>query len=1463
MFSAQAFPAGSIFYDMIASEPHASELSLAPFELYRRPLVVLAIANGSSFDWKGGQDTKAAATGGAAAIDGSEQTPAVEKVDELLNELVWLRGRHQSALVHRLFVFDCPQGTQNASKDVVQVPTADQLKTTTMKTIMCDLTSVLLSAMAVLAQTIKSQLTVETPSSQSDNYENFRGRPGSHGNELSRPGSRLSEAPSPRSTSPAPNGDRSAYRASLPVHLASAPPQSPRADVESFTPSRESSRGPPVTFDEIHSGLSERSSSLPSADTVKAPSRESHPASASSATSISDRARGKAKGRIGVVIGSMYLLAGHWPDAVRELTDSAVLARSSNDHVWHAKALDYILVCMLLFGWAGMDFTIPSVCNPLAERESQVSKKASKANATDAPDLGALRSPPAVSRAMALQQLCGLLLDLVNNVLHLYIRAATFTVDKLPQLCFSESAVRLARLMACVQASHGTLNDQCLQSVILDTALEYQREVESEAAHSPSRSEIAWTLFRALPGPGMEQAMELGSLLRVYASAASVLSMLRYGRKKGFILREMVALLLPAIIQSRKDNAARLGVHPAASFSAIDLLHSRTDDGQLQSEDAPQSLSGFLNAMANAYGIVLPQHTSVSQHNSSQLNSTTSIPAETLMSIPDIIRRIMADSVKRDTGNPRLKFDILRSCLQICEALPDHNGITEYISALLLTAGRGVASGTEAANHPPLMPIDDQIRMVTMMKRTLGAAGTAGVAAVEGAYWDHFLVRDIRIEIPASYEPPKIRRRSNLGQSIDSATNTKGGPFIYNPFGAKAQDTSASPILILGERATITVLLQNLFDVDVDIEWIRLEATDSAIEAEVRSMVLGPSRLQEIRINAVPRVLGDHTISGCIAKISGCSAQRFPLFRAPWRPREATRLSYGKDPALALESTKPPEGSEKTETALPGPRCPEVANLQVQVIPNQTSVSLSFNAVFESHLLLLEGESKSFTATLGNPGAETVDFFAISLSDSVGTSLQSTLSDKELHPAQAYEAEYIVHHRKALRQVSQHDAQQIIQPQESLNIELEAYGKLGLKEGTLSIEYGRVGSSESDSSDVFFTRVVTTPLSFTVDPCIQLVYNDFLPFSYQSGWISREGYQDANGTGLGMLSPANQNFESSNRFQRLFRRADSGKDDHCLLLLDFRNSWSDPIHISLQVKEPVSKGSAEERWRKAYGVHDLVQPGAICRVVLLIPRLSVENPLRAIPSLVPGSKRQYVVSASKISPELERGNRELFWYREEVLKHVQAKWELSGTKRHGDINLRSLQVKKPMLEVLKIEEVQIELALRSSEEQVAGDEAVMQLGPTFFRAQADVDLVLVIRILNRSSQPFRPYLRLQPSLLNQPAGIALDITKSIGFNGLLQRPLPVVAASEVRETCIGLKFLCAGEYEVGASVEELHSIRPAPQGTEMATARPRADTGDLILSGQRQPERRTWNARHACTIHVVDLMDSEGPERET
>ena len=125
------------------------------------------------------------------------------------------------------------------------------------------------------------------------------------------------------------------------------------ANGRSFSPSN-GTRTPPLLVDDL---VRASGRSSPAGDS-RPQSRDRVAISALGTGNTGQREKHKGKGRVRIVIGSMYLLAGRWVDAVRELVEGAIIARANADHIWHAKALDQVLVCLLMCAWAGMDFQV-------------------------------------------------------------------------------------------------------------------------------------------------------------------------------------------------------------------------------------------------------------------------------------------------------------------------------------------------------------------------------------------------------------------------------------------------------------------------------------------------------------------------------------------------------------------------------------------------------------------------------------------------------------------------------------------------------------------------------------------------------------------------------------------------------------------------------------------------------------------------------------------------------------------------------------------------------------------------------------------------------------------------------------------------------------------------------------------------------------------------------------------------
>lgn len=331
MFSPLAFPTGLILYDLSFSVPPQSHLELFPFEVFREPLVVLAIADGTEIS--NGRDGSANGTGSRSA----QKHPTPEGLGELQRELDLVRERNPRALVHQLLIFDYDglDKLANGPDDVLWIPRPQASKATTIKTVLCDITSLLLGELDEFAKTMQNIPSIESPKASSW---------GPHrGPELR-----------PRPT------DRLFHRMTMPVL-----PSNSNGASETPRSSNNSSPAPgdhetPTTFDEIGRSihLLKRANSQTKTNSATSSKEHSRDRMSVSGVSATERTKNRIKGRAGMVTGTLFLQTGRWPDALKELVEAASNARASSDYVWHAKALESILLCLLMFGWAGMDFQV-------------------------------------------------------------------------------------------------------------------------------------------------------------------------------------------------------------------------------------------------------------------------------------------------------------------------------------------------------------------------------------------------------------------------------------------------------------------------------------------------------------------------------------------------------------------------------------------------------------------------------------------------------------------------------------------------------------------------------------------------------------------------------------------------------------------------------------------------------------------------------------------------------------------------------------------------------------------------------------------------------------------------------------------------------------------------------------------------------------------------------------------------
>ena len=348
--------------------PPDSYLTLFPFELFRAPLIIIGIADSLETGSEASPNRLERESLKRAREEQGETE--VSSFEDLLLILEDLRQTYFKALVHRIMCFDSLLQGPAVPEDIVTVPPPEFCKTTTMKTLMCDLTSLLLAEMTTFAKSLQGLPSIESPGFlQSKRSANgyLSWDPNQTGRSFQHPQVPKHHSVS-RSESPVDVGDKSHYRMSMPAQPSSAGSveESAPAGSRATSPPSRTRTPPPTTFDEISGSLDpslDGSTTIQTAkstagETTRELSRERVAVHGFGSGSLNERARNKGKGRVTLVVGGLYLLAGRWEDAVREFVDSANTAKANSDHLWHAKALESILVALIMLAWAGLDFQV-------------------------------------------------------------------------------------------------------------------------------------------------------------------------------------------------------------------------------------------------------------------------------------------------------------------------------------------------------------------------------------------------------------------------------------------------------------------------------------------------------------------------------------------------------------------------------------------------------------------------------------------------------------------------------------------------------------------------------------------------------------------------------------------------------------------------------------------------------------------------------------------------------------------------------------------------------------------------------------------------------------------------------------------------------------------------------------------------------------------------------------------------
>ncbi|THY35418.1 hypercellular protein-like protein HypA [Aureobasidium pullulans] len=1353
IFSPLAFPNGSLLYNFSASMAPPSHTQLAPFDLFREPMMVLGIADALEY----------------------ESSPK----DELQEVADRLAEQFPKILVSQLLVMDCTAEQQQSwSLDsAICVPPSHATKTTTMNTIMCDISAKLLSEMGTYATAVQALPSVQSPGAAA------------------------------RPSDSRPHLDRS-------LSLASRP-ESPADSSAVLSPSETPlSRGPPTNFDEM--GAHTRS------DSGKMANRDRMSVQAFGSTSAQEKAKNKGKARVGIVVGNLYMLAGRWNDAWRELVENTNKARTATDYLWYAKGLESIVVCMLLLIWSGFDFPIPAICNSGPDRSSSLISSAITRDGV--PPIG--QQEPAAAKQAA-SRASRLLPDLVPMIISIYERTNTLAGEPMSPVAYSESVLRLSKLLAFLQNAGGELDSNILQKIASTSSRSlYQPKVNAGFSGGISKHAIADMALRAYPPPSA--GVPLADTIAIQSGIVSILSMLGLERKKAVIVKEMITLLVPALVQARKVGAAEMGIHPAASLSAAfgpGIPSAATNDEQV-------GLGNLLRDLHATYGARDRNHLDLTKgaSDAGQENAVDVLVNAT-------IALTTQSAGTKSFGSINLKIDILRACIDFCEALPDLPGVVHFSALLLRVVGPQGTMTAYEQNRRVTLVTEEQLRLVSNMSRTINAAAKIGLPDVRALYWDDFLVRNVQWIDDTNNEKLRERHKSDL--LFDSGNKPGKSPFLYNPF-VKETHKTEDKIVVVGEPAELVITLQNPYGFEVKIDRLSLVTDGPAIEVDEHPIILGPARLQDVVVTARAKEEGQIKILGCSVHVYGCKDQVFPIYQSPWKPDFPSKVKElglsARDPASATQSRSSKGRSSK-------PVLPQPTTVSAVAIQAQPHVVLDKLNLSESALMVLEGQKKTFQITLRNTSAHiAVDFLHISFDDSLTSSIQTALAAKELTKPDMYGLELELSNNPTFSWIRSGGGQNMtIPPGEKATFEITVLGKPGLAAAKVMFDYAHLGKPFAEVEGRAFTRQVAVPIDITVNASIQLHRIDFSEFPADYAWTNR-GLQEQGQRPKTPRSPSHPVEKGSDRFRTLLDRVglESSNEEHCLLLLDLRNSWPNPLTVSVQVRS----SSADESWNRAYTVHEVIHPGHIARLVLLLPRLHIANPYAPIPILSQQNQRQFVVSADgPVSADLERATREQFWFREEVLKYLRGTWEEKGSDRCGNIDLRGLRMSPKMIDTIRLQDIDIRMTIVATE-----SEEVQQTGRSKFVVSAESLLTLRTTIHNRSNGTIQALLRLQPTLADQShSETSLDISRRLLISGTLQQCTPILSPHSSVTLELGICPLVSGEFDISALVEEV--TLPIFEVKEIGEV----ETEDFEAGkeGLARKERRVWRGEEGCRIVVV------------
>ncbi|KAI0928535.1 hypothetical protein AcW1_005748 [Taiwanofungus camphoratus] len=1074
-------------------------------------------------------------------------------------------------------------------------------------------------------------------------------------------------------------------------------------------------------------------------------------------------------GRLFKVLGDLFLLAGRLEDSAVWYTEAIALFKSPQDAVWHASALEGLSTIPVIEAWSsthGMNgFTGDK------EPWSDISNKLSQATSLY------YKSTPSSEPETTYSLLAHLYTQSILR--HTSLLFAVWTAKGWGPLAFSTMLHPGANLYLDSFMSAGA--DSSAATVTVTTNGSNSRTTFADLERLTTitgipRVLIASTLAQ-VHGPWL---LHLGPRERVNVlqTVAGIYGAIGYPRKEAYILRELLGSVMDLLVCGREEGSSIRSSSTGLGIRGVALgpMNKGTVSvRENESVEGNESVLAIVKHVCRVHGIDLEAVRLIDfgakvdyprPVDSGNADNNTDSLVEQEDDFPELSQEPF--------GWPELQVGIVREAIAVAEALPDYPSVAQFSLSSLKTLHL-------------VMSHNDQQQLYNTAGRALATAKRRGVRRTVD-YWSGQPIVSIEVLALPLVCLPAENPISALSQGRSRGNPALAGltdPFLYNP--RKSIAGQGRIILVQDEPFEVVVTLRNPFVFDLQLQSLALSISGVPFESEAIAVVVPANTYHPVTVSGKASEPGVLRIRGCVVQAPDGVPREFVLPLSTeekevmrLRRRSAIDSEAGRSKRSGLES-RPWEKDSKRMSRQTGSSSSKrsVHYLECKVVPSQPLLRIRRTSLTHGAVMLYNGETSAIRITLENVSSLPIDFLRLTFDDSTIAPAQQALAEGELSVFETYEAEYDLIHRPVFTWDGNRGEQRI-SPGEKAVIIVKCFGKVGCTTGAINVSYAYIHRQQTvpkEPSDVFHTRQLSHPVLVTVYHMLECHAMDILPYSSTTTFASPDSSE------VGEESPMVKARKT------LFNVGNVA--DWCLFSIDVRNTYGLPFEVTFERRQ--SGGENES-------TTTLVPPGSTSRLILPIKKFSLSEGYisRPIPTL---SDRQFIVAKSSLTSAEEKAQRELFWYREELLRIVCGRWKENGGARTGELSLRQQRMTLPMLEALRTETARIDMSLFHYDANHTPREVPVDPSGGKFLPQPNEFVYLRTRVTN-----------LSPSELILTLNLYLEPSQHVIHQGLLlDIPIGRLKQGEAHETETPIAFVSGGSFDFHADVCALDQIRDTNQ----------------------------------------------------